>query len=380
MSVVRREARHRWSLVGAAVAALCLAPVAVAAWPSPRVDADPTALRDLILASASVPYQAYADTRGEVRLPDMPALTEVATLVGGTTRMRVWHASPRAWRVAVLEQSGERDIYQTADGTYEWDFSRNLVTHTVGEVPIRVPWAADFLPPDLARRLLGGAAHPDALTLIESRRVAGVAAAGLRLTPTDPDTTIGRVDVWANPATGLPVQVEVSGRDSTTPIFVSRFLELDQRPPGPAVVTPAVPESASFAVTSAQDVAAAVNGVVPVALPDILAGRSRATLPIQGLEVVGVAAYGAGLSTFVVLALPGRVGTQALQAARDKGGIPVEFANGNGYETGTSLISALIVRSEGDRRTRRTFLLAGAVTPDVLRNAGGELLAVPGAR
>jgi hypothetical protein len=91
--------------------------------------------------------------------------------------------------------------------------------------------------------------------------------------------------------------------------------------------------------------------------------------------VAGVGAYGGGLSVFVVLALPGRVGSQALRAAQDNGGTTVDFPNGQGYEIRTSLISALIVRSEGDRRTRRTFLLAGPVTVDVLRIAGGELLA-----
>jgi hypothetical protein len=354
-------------------------PVAVAAWPSrgvdPRVDTDPKVLRELILASAARPYQGYADTRGEVRLPDLPALGEVASLVGGTTRTRVWYSSPKVWRVAVLDQTGERDIYQTVDGTYVWDFERNLVTYTVGELPVRLPWAADLLPPDLARRLLGGAAASDKITAIGSRRVAGLAAAGLRLTPTDPQTTIGRVDVWAEPATGLPVQVEVAGRDSAAPTFTSRFLDLDLRRPDPAVVTPVVAESAGFAVTTAQDLAAALNGVAPVPLPGSLAGRPRNTLPVPGADVAGVGAYGAGLSAFVVLALPGRVGSQALRAAQERGGTPVEFPIGQGYEIRTSLISALIVRSEGDRRTRRTFLLAGSVTADVLRTAGRELLA-----
>jgi hypothetical protein len=360
--------------VGAGVAALCLLPVAVAAWPSPRVEADPMTLRDLMLASATRPYQGYVDTRGEVRLPDLPALGEVATLVGGTTRIRVWYASPRAWRVAVLDQTGERDIYQTVDGTYVWDFERNLVTHTVGEPPVRLPWAADLPPPDLARRLLAGAATSGAIAAIESKRVAGIPAAGLRLTPTDTETTIGRVDVWADPATGLPVQVEISGRDSATPILTTRFLDLDQRPPDPAVLTPVRAESAGFVATTAQDLAVVLDSVAPVALPESLAGRPRTTSPVDGVEL-GVGAYGTGLSTFVVLALPGRVGWQALQAARDKGGIPAGFAHGQGFETRTSLISGLIVRSDGDRRTRRTFLLAGPVTPDVLRRAGAELLA-----
>ena len=40
------------------------------------------------------------------------------------------------------------------------------------------------------------------------------AAAGLRLSPADPDTTVGRVDVWADPPTGLPLHVEVAPKSA----------------------------------------------------------------------------------------------------------------------------------------------------------------------
>src|SRR3712207_7111533 len=50
-------------------------------------------------------------------------------------------------------------------------------------------------------------------------------AAGLRLTPSDPDTTIGRVDIWADatgdPATALPLRVEVSARTGDPLLFRS---------------------------------------------------------------------------------------------------------------------------------------------------------------
>jgi len=375
MGAVRREALRRWSLVGAGVALLCLLPTALALLPSRIVDADPAGLRALILASAVRPYQGYAASRGEILLPELPALGEVTTLLGPATRIRLWHASPQSWRVAVLDQTGERDTYRTADGTFMWDFERNLVTYVAGVQPLRLPGASDLLPPDLARRLLGGAGAADSLIPLPSRRVAGVDAAGLRLTPTDPETTIGRVDVWADPATGLPVQVEVASRDSAATIFVSRFLDLDQRTPDPGLLTPVLADSAGFTVTTAQDVATVINGVVPVDLPANLAGRPRTANPVAGADLGGVAAYGTGLSMFVVVALPGRVGSQALQAARDKGGTAVTFVGGLGYETRASLIGGLVVRSDGDRRTRRTFVLAGPVSADVLRRAGAELLA-----
>jgi hypothetical protein len=44
------------------------------------------------------------------------------------------------------------------------------------------------------------------VTAIAPRHIAGVDAAGLRINPTDPATTIGRVDIWADPETGLALQ------------------------------------------------------------------------------------------------------------------------------------------------------------------------------
>jgi len=350
-------------------------PAVIAARPPPRTDADPGRLRELILASAERPYQGYVDGRGEVGLPDLPVLDEVMGLVGGSTRIRAWYASPKSWRVAVLDQTGERDLYQTAQGTYVWDFERNLLTHIVGELPARLPWAADLTPPDLARRLLRGAAPDDPLTLVPSKRVAGVAAAGLRLTPSDADTTIGHVDVWADPATGLPVQVEVAARGSKAPVLTARFLELSQEPPGAEVLVPAVPASAEVTMATADDVSSTINSFAFARLPARIADRARVAAPAGVRGVTAVAAYGAGLSTFVVLALPGRVGFQSIQAARDAGGVAVEFPGAEAYEIQASLLAALVVRSDGDRQTRRSYLLVGPVTPDLLRRAAAELLA-----
>lgn len=384
VSVVRREAQRRWALVAAAVAVVCLLPSVVAAWSAPNTTTDPARLRELILASAAQPYQGYADTFGAVALPDLPALGDVAALLGGSNRMRAWYASATRWRVAMLPAIGETDTYRTASGTYVWDFERNLLTFTIGEPPVRLPRAADLLPPDLARRLLRGptgqvrttgpsGTDAGSLSALPSQRVAGVNAAGLRLTPNDPDTTVGRVDVWADPATGLPLRVEVAGRDGRT-IFTSRFLELAQRAPSADLLEPASPDSAGHTVTSGQDVATALNGIARVPLPAVLAGHPRLTAPGGVADVIGLGAYGAGLAMFVVVAVPGRTGSQTLQKLREGGGVPAVVADGEAYQINTSLLNALIVRSPGDRQRRRTYLLLGSVSPELLRRAGTELL------
>jgi hypothetical protein len=378
-SVVARDARRRWLMVGAGVLALCLLPAAVTAVAavagrSSGDRTDPVRLRRQVLAATARPYQGYVDVQARLDVPDLPELGEVAGLFGGATRLRAWYASADAWRVAVLSPTGERDIYRTSQGTYQWDFERNLVTEVLGDLPVRLPWAADLLPPDLARRLLGGAGD-EPVAAIGSRRVAGVTAHGLRLTPADPDTTIGRVDVWADPATGLPLEVEVAARGGGAPLIRTRFLEVSSSRPAAGVLAPPRPVSAGFTTTSEPDVLSAINrAVAMVALPASLAGHPRMSPP-SGLSTVGgVAAYGTGLSRFAALALPRGYGQRAVRAAEEHRGVPVDFDGGHGFELSGPLLSTLVVRREAGWPGPRTFLLAGTVSPALLRQAGGDLL------
>jgi hypothetical protein len=369
--VVRREARRRWLLVLGGVASLCALPGIVAAFPLPQPSVSAEQLRERILASATVPYQGYAESRGSLGLPDLPGLGDVTALLGGTSRIRVWYASGQRWRVDVIEPTGERDLYRSPGATSIWDYERNMLTEVVGDTPVRLPQATDLLPPDLARLLLRGAASNDAVTAIRARRVAGVAAAGLRLVPADPGTLVGRVDVWAERSTGLPLEVRVTGRAGGGTVLVTRFLDLRREPPDASTITPVRPPSAGFTAVGAGDLAAAMSRFAPYYLPDRLAGRARVPVP-DGFR--GVAGYGSGLSAFVVLPLPGRLGRRSLNSAREAGATPLAFASGEGMLVQTPVLTALVVRSSVDRRT---FLLAGPVTADVLRGAATELLAAP---
>jgi hypothetical protein len=309
-------------------------------------------------------------TDGRLGLPALPELEDVRRLLNGSARLRTWYAGPTSWRVAELTPTGERDTYETAVGLYRWDFERNLVTHLAGTPAVWVPGAPDLVPPALARRLLDAAGRYDRLP---ARRVAGIDAAGLRLTPDDPDTNVGRVDVWADPDTGLPLWVEVAGAGRADPAFTSRFLQLRQEPQPAAVLTPSIPDDAGFATTSVEELEGALGAAVSGRLPETLVGRTRVSAAATA-GVPGIAVYGRGFTTVVVLALPGRFGGRTLAAARDAGGAPVAMAGAQAYELRASLLTALVVRTDGDRFSRRAWLLAGLVQPQLLRRAAAELV------
>ena len=366
VSVVGRERRRRFALVALAVAVLVALPPLARALPAPRVAVEPGRLRALILGSAGQPYQGYAESSAVLGLPDLPNLARVSALLNGTTQVRAWYDSPSRWRFDVISAADERGTYATPSGEYVWDYGANLRTLLVGGQGVRLPRAGDLLPPDLGRRLLGAAAGDPAAAL-PSRRVAGIVAAGLRLRPADPDTTIGRVDVWADPGSGLPLLVEVSARGAARPAVVSRFLELRlARPTAPVLAPPHAPGS-GFTVAAAPDVSA---DLPLVEVPAQLAGRPLRTPALAG--VAGAATYGAGLSSFVAVRLPRGVGRPAEEAATRAGGTAVAVP-GDGGATLLRIppLTLVIARWPG---ARVSYLLAGLVSAAVLERAAAGLV------
>jgi hypothetical protein len=299
--------------------------------------------------------------------------------------MRVWYDSARHWRVDVITPTGERDLHQSPQGTSTWDYERNLFTQVLGEPPIRLPRGSDLTPPDLARRLLRTAAARDRLTALPPRRVAGVAAAGLRVTPADRTTTVGHVDVWADPDTGLPVSVEVAakgagGRAAGPAVLSTRFLDLRQRRPAASVITVTPPPGTPNLSVSAPDLISRLSRFLLYRLPDRVAGYPA--LEVAGArDIEGVRAYGLGYTAFAVLPVPGRFGERVTDAARSAGAQAVEVKGPVGVPSAdaflirTPLLTALIV-SEND--LDRTFVLAGPVEPKLLVTAAQQLIMEPG--
>ena len=366
-TVVRAGTRRRWAVVLAVVVLLCSVPAVIAAWPVRAADLDPAVLRERITASAAQPYHGFAQSTGLLGLPPLRNLEQVTALVSRTTQMRTWYAAPDRWRVDVIAGGTERDLYQTPDGQVVWDYGDNQLTRIVGDQPVRLPVAADLTPPELARRLLAGAAG-DRIEPLADRRVAGVAAAGLRIVPAAPGTTVAHVDVWADPASGLPVQAEVTARGGARPVFVSRFLEVTLGAPDDRVLTPPEPRPGIGATeTAVPDVLGALNRWQRFGgLPDRLAGQPRGDA-VGGTSAVGV--YGTGLARFVVLTLPRRFGSDAYDNAATFGR-RLDVPGGEAALIGTGLLTVLVVQGE------RTFLAAGLVEPAVLERAAAELAGV----
>jgi hypothetical protein len=372
VSVVRRQRQRRWTLVALAAAALVVLPVLVGVLPTRTGRVDPERLRALIMRSEDQPYQGYAESHGTLGLPDLPELGDVTSLLNGTTRIRSWYGSTSRWRFDVVSTAGERDVRRTPDGEFVWDYGAGLFTELVGEPPLRLPRGGDLLPPDLGRRVLK-AAPRDPLTDLPSRRIAGITAAGMRLHPTDPDTALGQVDIWADPATGLPVEVDVTARGAARPVLGSRFLELSLSPPTLDVLMPIRSRSGGSAVVEAPDIADALGPLGRAAPPASLAGRALQNAGLGGVRAVGT--YGTGLSAFIALPVPRSVGESSADTASKGGATSSVLPGGSAVVLRISPLSVLIAHS---RVAHRWYLLAGLVVPSLLERAAAELSMVPG--
>jgi hypothetical protein len=290
----------RWLTVIASTAALALVPGVMGLIPARVPTIDTAELLKRVVDSGHVSYSGLAVSHAGLKLPDVRGAGRLAALFGETTHMRVWYRDPFRWRVDEIHALGERDVYKDASGTWFWDSGNRQATRTLGTETVRFARPADLLPSELGRRL-ASAAHPDELSHLAPRRVAGVDAAGVRITPHDDDSTLAHADLWVDPQSGLVVRAEVSARNMNEPIISTSYLDLEQHVPDLELMRFEAPTGAEVNFSEAPDFARAVDRYSPYILPDLLAGESR-----RSEEARGAATYGEGYSLIAALSLPVR--------------------------------------------------------------------------
>lgn len=362
---MKKDLVRRWAAVTAVVVLLCALPVLASALPVSVPKLTAGQLRERILASANLSYAGYAESDATFGLPSLPGLADVTSLLDGVTKMQVWQASPERWRIDVLSDTGERDTYQLGSRSYIWDSGEQLLTEVVGQPSLRLPRAADLTPPALAIRLLDQAGPHARFSVLAPLRVAGIDAAGLQMTATDPASTIARIDIWAEPGNGLPLMVEIFGRGSSGPALESQFFQIGAWRPDAAILTPQRGPGTGFTVTSAGSLSGELNNLATTNLPGQLAGRDRVPEP-AAFDQVGV--YGGGLSAFVVLGIRGR--SDLVGDALSVGGVALDLPGGTGALISAPLVNAVIVRPAG---SYFTYLIAGTISTTVLERSAVTL-------
>ena len=340
------------------------------------------------MSSQNLSFTGYAESDATFGLPPLGPFSSVSDLLDGVTKVEVWQASAQRWRVDALSDVSERDQYQVGPTLeYTWDSQQQLLTEITGRPSIRLPVAADLVPTALAQRLLRQAGSRATFSLLPPRRVAGQDASGLRIVPSDPASTIGHADIWANPHNGLPLLVDITARNAPNAALTTQFFQVTPWHPDAAVLTPRTAAGTGFTVTPASSLSNELNNLLYRALPATLDGRAQTTVPVPGSGV-----YGTGLAAFAVLAIRGQhaliddaisAGATPFTLPAGGGGAGSQPGGqgGDGGEAGDSgagayasapLINLVLVH---EAHSPNVFLLAGLVSRGVLLKAAQQLVA-----
>jgi hypothetical protein len=379
----RTGATWRWSAVIVVVALLAALPWAIGRVPAGRSDISAASLLSRIEASADVPFSGYAESVGGLVLPATDEFSNISNLLGDRTSMRVWFRDAKASRVDAITYTGETDVYVEPTGNWVWTYETSQAVFTpTAASPVSIPTPADVLPPQLGRRVLSGALASQ-ISRIGDARVAGRTAAGLRVVPSAPASTIARIDVWADPASGLPLRVAIYPKSGSVASMDSRFLDVSLSAPAPSTVTFAPPASVAVQTEPGDLVQRLLQRVGPFgpAIPAQLGGFPRT----DDGSVAGVALYGQGATTFVALRLSNRFASvlrddiaAAPQATQDAVGLSAQsgvlsllVTGGSGAAGGGN--GGSTPGGSGQFTRGGQWLLAGTVDVATLRAAATTL-------
>jgi hypothetical protein len=360
--MVAQGAAGRWGLVAALVAVLAALPSIVGALPASDADVSAAELRTEVMDSDTVAFSGYAESAGGLDLPVTDQLTSVADLFSDRTTMRVWWRSASDNRIDVLSPGGETGIHRGVLGTWTWEYERATATRG-WRSELALPSPPDLLPNALGRRLLSEATDGE-LSRIGARRVAGRDALGLRLVPDEPASSVGRVDVWVDSDSGVPLQVELFGKGVTRSALDTRFLEFDPSVPDAGTTGFVPPPGAGLRAAQEADVVQeAGRRIRPVPLPAELAGLPRRSL--SGVPP-GIGLFGRGVTLLVVAPLPQRLASSLRRALVQS---PDAVVDENSVRVGTGPMALMVVRELG----QGPYVLTGTVTPEALAEAAAQL-------
>jgi len=351
----------RWLVVLLTAVAFVATPLLISAAPAKPSDISATELAGRIRQSADVGWSGYVETVGTLQVPDNESFATLSQLLGENTELRVWWRNASDWRVDRVRSTGETDLFRQGGGTVRWVFESDTATYSPVS-KIRLPDASDLLPPTFGRSLLEGV-REDELSQLPTRRIVGRDAPGLRLTPKEQATTIGHVNIWADPASGLPLEVEVYGVGEERPVLTTTLREFTFGAPPDTATRFTLAEGVRVVYEPSVDVAAAANAFEPYDLPASLAGLGSR----NGADPGAVGIYGRGPTTLIALPLRGQVAGPLRRQLQDRGNAQLTVV---GTLAPVGPVGLLITpRGRGG-----AFLLAGTVTDETLRRAASELL------
>jgi outer membrane lipoprotein-sorting protein len=199
----------------------------------------PTRSTGQLLGAVSNPKPAgFSGTvvaKAALGLPDLSGLGLVPggsgigplSLLSGTHTIRVWYGSPAKQRIALLDSSGELDLFRNGTSLWQWDSATRTAVHRSlpsGAGPVSGPSELSGLSPNqAAQRILAMVQPFTTVTTEHNAKVAGRSAYVLVLTPKQSGSLIRQARIAVDGQTMVPLAVQVYARDASHPLLDVSF-------------------------------------------------------------------------------------------------------------------------------------------------------------
>ena len=352
----------RWLLVAVVAVGLAAAPAIGRAIPPKGSDVGATTLAHRIRAADDRGWSGEVRLAGSAGRPDQhlglllawPGSSASAPTSGSGGGVRPTGASTGC--VAPVSPTS------SVDGglVVRWNYEGNRVSFTPYS-SIRLPDDADVVPVALAHRMLAGATA-DELSRLPSRRIAGHSAAGLRLVPSDPRSTITQGRHLGRRRHRTPAAVDVYGIGKSRPVLSTRLISVNLTKPTAKQANFALSSGLDFSRGVALDDAAGANAFAPFVPPARVVRLPRLG---DALDFGAVGVYGRGPTAILAIPLRDFV-ARGLRTELRKSTSSRDEGTRIALEIGP--ISVLLADVAGGH-----FLIAGTVTPATLLAASKDL-------
>ncbi len=216
----------------------------------PEVSAPELVASSLLAIADRTPISGWVQTKVDLGLPDIPA-----SLGGGgvgpldvflrDNTFRVWRSADGS-RIAQILPTSERDVVTTRTDVWLWDSDRFTAWHATaprpGQAPA-LPSLGDLT--SMVGQVLRTAGPYATVSTGVPVVVAGRDAYTVVLTPTDPTTLVGNVDVAIDAETRLPLRMQVIPKGSVDPALEAAFTSVDFGPIDPSMFAFTPPSGAT---------------------------------------------------------------------------------------------------------------------------------------
>ncbi|MHA3702283.1 LolA family protein [Jatrophihabitans sp. YIM 134969] len=165
--------------------------------------------------------------------PSSASGLSLARLMSGSNTIKVWYGGVDRQRIAVLDAQGESDLFRDGNQVWQYDSQERVAIQSIAN-PRRVTDSARIpvdgttvTPDDLARQAVAAVDPSTSVTVSTPGTVAGRPAYQLVITPPSTSATrIGRIVLWLDGDTRMPLAAQVYARGADDPSIDLAFTSI----------------------------------------------------------------------------------------------------------------------------------------------------------